>query len=87
MKYEEALKRWGASQINMPKDATWKDVSVTFDWDEGFACCGGTNPGCYCSYARSPSFEVSVSCFGIIYTRDLQWDMDSFLQELFEVSE
>lgn len=36
-------------------------VSVVFDFTEGYDCCGGSDPDCYCSYAESPRAEVSIS--------------------------
>jgi hypothetical protein len=85
MKYEEALKRWGAAKLEIDD---WQNVNVDFDIDEGFSCCGGNDPDCYCSYATSPSFEVVVTALGgRMWSESLQYEMHTFLQELFEVSE
>ena len=45
------------------EDALNIDVStvvVDFVFDEGYACCGGSNPDCYCSYAESPKCEITI---------------------------
>jgi len=83
MKYEEALKRWGATKIGTDD---WENVLVRFDFSEGFACCGGTDPDCYCSFAESPSFDIAVTYGRKHWSQDLQYGMTEFLQELFEIS-
>ena len=65
MKYEAALKLWGATKVAECYRMTVEDfvldsVSVTFDFNEGYACCGGRDPDCYCSFAESPSADVVV---------------------------
>jgi uncharacterized protein (DUF779 family) len=30
------------------------------EFNKGFACCGGSDPNCYCSLAESPSAEVRI---------------------------
>lgn len=59
MQYEEALKRWGADKISRPDE--WRDVDVYMRFEEGFACCGGSDPLCYCSFAESPRAEIMIS--------------------------
>ena len=64
MQYEEALKRWGANRIQdwyPASDIDWESVHVAIEFNEGFACCGGSNPDCYCSYAESPSASVVIT--------------------------
>ncbi len=73
MKYEDALKAWGyAILVEKRKDelrlyghdgtpVDMDRVRVEMDFDEGFSCCGGTDPNCYCSYAQSPSANVAIT--------------------------
>lgn len=72
MKYEDALKIWGAKLVarqNMHDILFEKidldTVQVELDLEEGYACCGGSDPSCYCSFAESPSAHVLVSCKGV----------------------
>ena len=66
MKYEDALQEWGARKI---ETANWaltekidrSTVKVEMEFDEGYACCGGRDPDCYCSFAESPSANVSIT--------------------------
>lgn len=72
MRYDEAVKVWGAHRLATARAAGWTrrtckepaidpaTVIVRFDFDEGFACCGGSDPDCYCSFAQSPSAEVFI---------------------------
>lgn len=64
MDYREALKLWGKTKLentypfaHIDPDTVW----VSFDFDKGFACCGGQNPDCYCSLAQSPSANVTIN--------------------------
>ena len=74
MKYEDALRVWGFRQLEEVRrvESYWGRgtviplveadlIRVEMNFDEGFACCGGTDEGCYCSYAQSPSAEVVIS--------------------------
>lgn len=78
MDAEGALKMWGASKL--PKTAhVWnKDgmvevpvaidldtVSVVFEFEKGYECCGGTDPDCYCSMAEPAMAEVSITGYGV----------------------
>lgn len=67
MNYDEALKKWGLLRL---KESYWgreasdwveDSVTVALDFNEGYACCGGYNEGCYCSFAESPSANVVIS--------------------------
>lgn len=66
MKYEDALREWGARKIEA---ANWaltekierSTVKVEMEFNEGYACCGGSDPNCYCSFAESPSATVSIT--------------------------
>lgn len=64
MQYEDAVKVWGATKLHAcrfegaaPNPAT---VTVRFDFSEGYACCGGSDPNCYCSFAESPKAEIVI---------------------------
>ena len=73
MKYEDALKAWGYAILVAKREgeSRWygrayppvdRDlVRVEMDFDEGFSCCGGTDPNCYCSYAQSPTANVVIT--------------------------
>lgn len=63
MNYEEALEEWGRRKLvkRYPKHDKDKTVSVKIELDQGYACCGGRDPDCYCSYAESPSAYILIS--------------------------
>lgn len=65
--YNEALGLWGAFKLNEQskewgeeKDHDPANVHVDFEFSAGYACCGGKDPGCYCSFAESPSSDVVI---------------------------
>lgn len=62
--YEEAVRIWALknmSRYKIRKEIVEDSVSVNFVLDEGFGCCGGTDPDCYCSFAESPSCKAEIS--------------------------
>jgi hypothetical protein len=62
MQFEMALKVWGAQRLSSSSNKVDPEsVSVFMEFDEGYACCGGTQEGCYCSYAYGPSANVVIS--------------------------
>ena len=65
MNYEEALREWGKRKLASYRvDLSQVDpasISVDFDLDPGYSCCGGSNPDCYCSFAEGASLEATVS--------------------------
>jgi len=66
MKYEDALKEWGARKLQttyyaMTTEVDRDTVKVEMDFDAGDPCCGGYNPDCYCSMATSPSAHVTIT--------------------------
>lgn len=65
MKYEEAIEKWGALKLKSSYPRLKIDrvskVFVTMNFEEGFNCCGGMDPDCYCSYAESPRATVEIS--------------------------
>lgn len=62
MQFEKALKVWGAERLSTKRHTVNPDtVKVEMEFNEGYACCGGTDPDCYCSYAESPSAHVTIT--------------------------
>ncbi|MFC4089324.1 hypothetical protein [Micromonospora sp. GCM10011541] len=68
MRYDEALRLWGKGKIEDDEGRYGKrpdidpaSVVVSMDFNAGYACCGGSDPDCYCSYAESPSATVKIS--------------------------
>lgn len=62
MNYEDALKVWGEQKLNeYYKNGPYTSVTVTMEFDEGYACCGGSDPHCYCSFAESPKAYVEIA--------------------------
>lgn len=66
MDYQEALNRWGARKVARRRGLTLEaidlsTVQVQMDFDEGYACCGGKDPNCYCSFAKPPSADVVIT--------------------------
>lgn len=93
MKYETALQLWGAEKLatynsTEKRDIVLSSVSVKFTFDEGYSCCGGSDPNCYCSFAESPSAEVRItgtntSNHYLCYTMDVEdFDFATVLGEL-----
>ncbi len=63
--YEEAVDRWGRKQLKhysgvQKEIAVEKLITVDFILDEGYSCCGGSDPNCYCSFAESPSCKAKI---------------------------
>lgn len=64
MNYEEALKEWGARKLEKIYNGILvgrETVKVSMEFDEGYACCGGRDPYCYCSFAESPRAYVEIT--------------------------
>jgi hypothetical protein len=83
MQYEEALKIWGASKLISPwtplrqyESVDVSTVRVVMTFNEGYACCGGTDPDCYCSLAESPRASVEITGETDL-GRKLSYDMDA----------
>lgn len=101
MHYERALKIWGAKKLAESNKGVTEillnSVKVEMDFDEGFSCCGGRDPGCYCSYAQSPSANVVVTGKGtttggksieVRYTIDADsFNFVEILKELVDIGE
>lgn len=99
MKYEDALKVWGANKVVERNNIHLNDidvnsVSVSFYFNEGYNCCGGSDPLCYCSFAESPSASVRVEAKNVGSSQDsriFSWTQDvedfSFTEVLRELCE
>ena len=68
MQYEAALRLWGAQRLQADMGPNTKDREINLDtvkvdmvFSEGYACCGGSDPDCYCSFAESPSADVVIT--------------------------
>lgn len=88
MNYDEALEEWGRRKILevYPKHNKNKVVSVSFELDEGYACCGGQNPECYCSFAESPYAFVLISSGGHeVRIGSYAFDIASMVMELTDI--
>lgn len=100
MKYEDALKKWGILKLgthrNLGQFTEIVDVKVDMDFNEGYSCCNGSDPDCYCSFAESPSCNIAITGTGISkdgksvrlgYNIDANdFDFATMIKELFEVS-
>lgn len=98
MQYETALALWGARKIEQdswrprPISVDPATVVVQMDFSDGYACCGGSDPSCYCSQAESPVAQVTITGdtfdgpreYTTIEVRDL--DLHTILRELLDVS-
>lgn len=89
MQYEKALKVWGAQRLsNSRKTVSPDDVRVEMEFDEGYACCGGTNEGCYCSYAYPPSANVVITAGNLKSTIDVDdFDFAEILGEIVKAAD
>lgn len=43
-------------------------VTIVENFNEGYACCGGRDPDCYCSFAESASHELRIHVGAHSYT-------------------
>lgn len=94
--YEEAARRWGIEKLKAYEgirpilDET--SVTVDFEMDPGYNCCGGSDPDCYCSFAESPQLTAVVSYRALGKTRGPKpsitityIDFAATLREMFEL--
>lgn len=95
---ERALQLWGAKKLldsygMQNKIISPASVKVEMEFNEGYACCGGSNPDCYCSYAESPSANVTISGLTTLgmqvrYTISAEsFDFVTVLNEMIELAE
>ncbi|MFE6967166.1 hypothetical protein ACFVAJ_18780 [Agromyces sp. NPDC057679] len=93
--YEDALRAWGAKRIqkywardDFDESIVTVDVStvtVEFEYDEGYACCGGRDPECYCSQAVPPTARVYIgSSTRSISIAAEDFDFTEVLREIIE---
>lgn len=91
MKYDDALKAWGLLKLRewYPKDKIDpQSVTVRMNFSEGYACCGGSDPLCYCSFAESPSAEVRVEAWPRTWTMSVDdFDFSKVLKEICEAAD
>lgn len=91
MKYNDALKFWGKSRIEAvyPKSVIGVyTVDVQMNFDEGWPCCGGRDPECYCSMAESPTANVTIKgqdAYGTIKVVTIDQDSFDFADILSEI--
>lgn len=102
MKYEDALREWGARKIETRHNVTIdrETVKVQMEVDEGYSCCGGYNEDCYCSMATSATCSVTITgtvlCDVVTkrrrarvfseYISHYDWDFTTILGEIVEAS-
>lgn len=95
MNYEDALREWGARKLQEVYygekiSIVRKSVKVDLEFKEGYACCGGRDPDCYCSFAESPSADIEINGVdvrGRRYRTEIDhWSFDfaSVLQQIVE---
>lgn len=97
MKYDDAIKMWGFLKlkpyIKQSEKIDINNVSVYMNFSEGYSCCGGGDPDCYCSFATPPSAEVSISAYtnkgrNVSYDIDLAgFDFATILKEIVEAAD
>jgi hypothetical protein len=79
--YETALRAWGAQKLKSYYREAFdpETVDVKLDFDPGYACCGGRDPDCYCSYAESASVNIVISGMTVVGTGlDLRYNAEDF---------
>lgn len=55
---DEAILKFARRKFNN-KDIV--NASIDLETDPGYPCCGGSNPGCYCSFATGPTNDIVLS--------------------------
>lgn len=65
LSYEDMVVRWGVAKLSIYSGIRGKfdpaSVAVDFGVNEGFACCGGSDPDCYCSFAEAPYLKADIT--------------------------
>lgn len=90
--YDEQVKVWAAQRFNVPLDEI-DSVAMESVFNEGYACCGGADPNCYCSFAESASMHLSVVVTkvngrGSVHKIDMMYgDMNELIQEIYEAGQ
>jgi len=90
MNYESALKLWGKIKLESYgyKNIDANGVNVRMDFNEGYACCGGSDPNCYCSFAESPSAYVVIDSWSGSMNIDYdEFDFATVLKEIIEAAD
>lgn len=87
--YDEQIKVWASSRYDLDL-ATIESVSIDTRFNEGYACCGGADPNCYCSFAESASMYLTITVAFITggttnFEIDMIYgDMGKLIQEIIE---
>lgn len=68
----------GGSFEQVPVEIDVDTVDVVFNFEEGYACCGGTNPDCYCSMAESATAEVRITAMAT-YGDDMETQVSTII--------
>lgn len=100
MQYQTALAIWGLKTLKalgiVTSNATLSThvIKVSTEINQGYSCCGGSDPDCYCSLAESPSLVALISCTPMgsakaTTTQEVAIDSDftSFLGEVLKATE
>jgi len=97
MHYDMALKTWGFIKlkpyIKQSEKVDIGKIDVYMNFSEGYSCCAGRDPDCYCSFATPPSAEVSISAYTnkgryVSYDIDLAcFDFATILKEIVEAAD
>ena len=86
MDYSEALGRWGAKIAGLDPEIH-EQITVDLVMNQGYACCGGRDPDCYCSFAESASMELTVSRGRKIVYTNTYFDFSTAVREILEVAD
>lgn len=88
--YEDQIRVWAAKKYELNINEIAK-VDLENNYDEGYSCCGGRDPGCYCSLATSATVDMNVTVWGTggqklyVDSIDLMFgDIGKMIQEIFE---
>lgn len=87
--YEEQLIKWATERFErLPGDI--QRVTLENQYYEGYDCCGGSDPNCYCSFAESATLNLVVTAYGKRnklheeYIDMMYGDMGKLLKEIIE---
>lgn len=99
MEYDLAVRTWGAKKLTekIKDDPYYRarattpvdpaDVTVEWQYDEGYNCCGGRDSDCYCSQATAGMAHISISAPGVAAHVDAEdFDFVEVLREIVEAA-
>lgn len=87
--YDEQIVKWATKRYCIEQGRV-TSVKMTNEYNEGYACCGGTDPNCYCSFAESATMNLKVEVFQNstrleVDRIDMMYgDINKIIQEIFE---